>query len=521
MGRETARTRTLVLWCPDWPAASAAADGGLEPNTPVAVLHANRVAACTAVARAQGVRRGLRKREAQARCPELYVAEVDADRDARAFEPVVAAVEQVVPGVEILRPGLLAVPAHRAARYFGGEHAVAEPLINAGAVAGAECQVGIADALAPAVVAAKQGRIVEPGQDRAFLTSLPIRVLTDEPSLAGEGRDELVDLLRRLGITTLGAFAELSRSDVASRFGPDAVAAHRMARAEPQRAAARREVLREFAVEAHCDPPIDRVDAAAFAGRRLAERLHAGLAAASAACTRLTIFAATSEGEEHERTWRCAEPLTAAATADRVRWQMDGWLSGRGAARLTGPIVLLRLDPVEMPDAGGLQPGLFGGAGEARERAARAVSRVQGLLGGDAVLCGAVCGGRGPAERVTLSTWGEKPPTQRDPSAPWPGRLPAPAPSVLLAEDAVLRDHTGEPVGVTGRGAFTAEPAALAWRKSEWAVTGWAGPWPVDEHWWDAAEALRAARAQVLTAGGPALLLLCRGGAWTVEGVYG
>ncbi|QDQ96709.1 DNA polymerase Y family protein [Tomitella fengzijianii] len=515
------RERTLALWCPDWPAVSAAADADLSPGEPVAVLHANRVVACTAVARAQGVRRGLRKREAQARCPGLHVAELDAARDARAFEPVVSAVEQLVPGVEILRPGLLAVAAHRAVRYFGGEHAVAEPLIDAVAAAGAECQVGIADALATAVVAAKRGRRVEPGDDGAFLAELPVGVLAEEPALAPPERADLVDLLRRMGIRSIGGFAALPRGDVASRFGADGTAAHRVARAEPQRPPAPRTVPAELAVQAACDPPIDRVDAAAFAGRRLAERLHTALAAAGAACTRLAIHAATSEGEEHHRVWRCAEPLTPAATADRVRWQMDGWLTGRGAARPTGPIVLLRLEPVELVAAGALQMGLFGGAGEALDRARRAVSRVQGLLGGDAVRFGVLSGGRGPSEQVTLRAWGDQAVPAHDPSAPWPGRLPAPAPVELCAEEAGLLDGAGGPVGVTGRGLFTAEPAVLVWRGRARPVTGWAGPWPVDEHWWDPAAGLRAARAQVLAEGVPAVLLLCRGGEWTVEGVYG
>lgn len=515
--------RTLALWCPDWPAVSAAADADLSPSEPVAVFSANRVVACTAVARSSGVRRGLRRREAQARCPALHVEAVDEDRDARLFEPVVAAVEAVVPGVEILRAGLLVVSANRAVRYFGDEHAVAEPLIDAVSSVGIESQVGIADGLATAVVAAKRARLVEPGDDARFLASLPVSVLTDEPALAAPGRSDLVDLLRRMGIRTLGGFAALPRSDVASRFGADAVAAHRMACGESLRPPAPRAIPAEMVVETACDPPIDRVDMAAFAGRRLADRLHTVLAAADVACMRLAIHAVTEAGEEHSRMWRCAEPLTPAGTADRVRWQMDGWLSGTNAARPTSPITVLRLEPVEVAAAGDLQLGLFGGAGEARDRARRAVSRVQGLLGGDAVRMGVVSGGRGPAERVTMLPWGDQPVPERDPSAPWPGRLPAPAPSRLCAEgeEAGLVDAAGRPVGVTGRGLFTAGPRVLLWRRREWAVMGWAGPWPVDEHWWDPAEAARMARAQVLADEAPALLLLCRGGAWSVEGIYG
>lgn len=519
----------MALWCPDWPAVAAAADRDLSPALPVAVTSANRVLACTAVARAAGVRRGLRRREAQSRCPELHVLAVDADRDARMFEPVVGVVEAVVPGVEILRPGLLVLSANRASRYFGDEHGVAEPLIDAVAAVGVECQVGIADELATAVVAAKRARIIGPGDGPAFLAPLPLSALVDEPSLAGPEREGLVDLLRRMGIRTLGDFAALARTDVASRFGADAVRAHRMACGEGGRAPAPRSIAVELAVEKACEPPIDRVDMAAFAGRELAEALHTGLAAAGVACTRLLIHAVTEAGEEHSRTWRCAEPLTPAGTADRVRWQMDGWLSGKNAAKPSAGIARLRLEPVEVASAGALQLGLFGGAGEGQDRARRAVSRVQGLLGGDAVQIGVRSGGRGPAEQITLLPWGDQLLPRSDPAAPWPGRLPEPAPSLLIAElereTVDLLDGAGHPVGVTARGMFTAEPRALRWMRKVWRVERWAGPWPVDEGWWDPVAGLRAARAQVLPVSGeesaPALLLICGGGAWRVEGVYG
>ena len=77
-----------------------------------------------------------------------------------------------------------------------------------------------------------------------------------------------------MGIRTIGQFAALSRTDVASRFGADAVAAHRFARGEPNRGPSGREPPPELDAVMDCDPPIDRVDAAAFAGRSLAGTLH-------------------------------------------------------------------------------------------------------------------------------------------------------------------------------------------------------------------------------------------------------
>ncbi|WP_205781662.1 DNA polymerase Y family protein [Mycobacterium alsense] len=520
-------SRVLAIWCMDWPAVAAAVAADLPATAPIAVTLANRVIACSSAARAAGVRRGLRRREAAARCPQLHVATADADRDARFFEGVVAAVDDLVPRAEVLRPGLLVLPVRGAARYFGSETQAAERLIDAVAAAGAECQVGIADRLSTAVFAARAGRIVEAGGDARFLAALSIRQLATEPSLSGPGREELTDLLWRMGIRTIGQFAALSRTDVTSRFGADGVAAHRFARAEPERGPSGREPPEELEAVLDCDPPVDRVDAAAFAGRSLAGALHRALMAAGVGCTRLAIHAVTANGEERQRVWRCAEPLTEDATADRVRWQLDGWLSNRRAQdRPTSPITLLRLRAVEVVSAGALQLPLWGGLGEEdRMRARRALVRVQGLLGPEAVRVPVLSGGRGPAERITLTPLGDEPVPQVDPGLPWPGRLPEPSPTVLLDDPVELVDAQGNPIRVTSRGMFSADPVRLTAPGRDERLRWWAGPWPVDERWWDDRSGAgqgesRTARAQVLLEDERAFLLCYRRRRWYLEGSY-
>jgi protein ImuB len=51
-------------------------------------------------------------------------------------------------------------------------------------------------------------------------------------------------------------------------------------------------------------------------------------------------------------------------------------------------------------------------------------------------------------------------------------------------------------------------------------VVAWAGPWPVEERWWDAGGARRLARLQVVTADGQAWLVACERGRWWVEAAY-
>jgi protein ImuB len=86
---------------------------------------------------------------------------------------------------------------------------------------------------------------------------------------------------------------------------------------------------------------------------------------------------------------------------------------------------------------------------------------------------------------------------------------------------AVVEDAAGVPVGVTGRHMVTAAPARLSVDgRPAVAVTAWAGPWPVDERWWEPAGGRRRARFQMATASGPAWLLAVEGGRWWVEAVY-
>ncbi|WP_433797467.1 DNA polymerase Y family protein [Actinoplanes sp. CA-252034] len=557
--------RTLLVWCPDWPVVAAEIVVGVMASEPVAVFAGNRVLACSEAARREGVRRGLRRREAQGRCPRLVVVEHDPGRDARAFEPVVAAVEEVVAGVEVLRPGVCAAAVRGPARYFGGEEAAAERVVEQVALACAvESQIGIADGVFAAGIAARTGRVVEAGGSRAFLSPVPIDAL-EEP--------QLTDLLKRLGVVTLGDFAALPPGDVLTRFGFEGALAHRLASGGDVRPLAVRRPPPDLAVEETYDETLDRVDVAAFAGRVLAERLHERLAAHGLACTRLGIEAVTADGQELVRVWRHDGMLTSAAIAERVRWQLDGWLTGARRGRVAQPtagLVRLRLVPDGVLAHVGLQPGLWGETGAGRERAHRAFSRVQGLLGPESVLTPVLGGGRSPDDQVRLVPWGDEREPERPaadqtepipgidtvpllgagseertaagftmievgrkrrrgkaarpaPLPPWPGRLPRPAPAVVPAHPlpAAVYDEAGAPVGVSARLEVTGVPATLRIdRRQPVAIIGWAGPWPVDERWWAPGEARRRARFQMLLEDGRALLLSLAGGHWMVEAIY-
>ncbi|HEY3715811.1 MAG TPA: DNA polymerase Y family protein [Jatrophihabitantaceae bacterium] len=506
----------IAVWCPDWPVTAACSDTGmpdLSDQGPVAVVTANRVVACSHEARTSGVRRGLRRREAQARCPELAVLPRNEAAEARLFEPIVLALESIAPGVEVTRPGLAAIGVRGPTRYFGSETGVLHALSRAvGAAPAVEAPgagittstalIGVADGSFAAEQAARQGVIVPAGESPPFLADLPVSTL--DPS----GDSPLIDLLRRLGLRTLGAFAALPGGEVHTRFGPDGAWAHRQAGGHDDRPLAARRPPAELVATLDLEPPVDRVDTVAFSARAMAEQFIGDLAGHGLACACLELQVLTENGEETVRRWRHAGVLSTVDVVDRIRWQLEGWLRG-GEHPPSGGVTRLRLLPIETVPLGVHQQALWGGSGADDERAHRALARVQTLLGHGSVLTPMIDGGRDPLQRTRLVPWGDAPVPEHSPEHPWPGHLPAPAPSVLIDPPRPVRvlDATGRTVTVDERGVVPSPPATFVLGRESLPVTSWAGPWPVDERWWTPDATVKVARFQLVDVAGRAYLV--------------
>ena len=324
------------------------------------------------------------------------------------------------------------------------------------------CKVGVADGLFAAGLAARmapagEALVVAKGGSAEFLAPLSVKVL--------DNRADLADLLVRLGLKTLGDFAALPASSVLGRFGAEGLSAHRLARGLAERPVRGRVPPPDWVIAAELDPPADQLHAAAFLGKALAEELHGRLTGAGLVCTRLAIEAETEYGTSLRRSWRHDGALSAGAIGERVRWQLEGWAqaSQAGAAAQAGRITRLALVPEEVRPDDGRQLGFWGNDAGAASRAARALARVQGLLGPGAALTAVLQGGRDYTEQVLLVPWGEPREPLRPGSPPWPGRLPGVAPAIVHQPPlpAQLLDEAGDPVSVASRGNASAPPARL------------------------------------------------------------
>jgi protein ImuB len=504
--------RQLIALVPDWPVLAA----GVPYAHPVAVIEHGRVYATSPAARAYGVRRGQRRREAEARAPGLVCCARDFGAEARAFEPVARVLGELTPALELTRPGLCALPARASARYFGGEEAVADlvrsavtPLLPSTG----QLRVGIADTRLAAVLAARSDALVAPGADAAFLAPFPVAVL---PSAS------LVSVLIALGITTLGALVEIGEGAIGARFGTEGIEAWRAAAGLEHEPLMLGTPPDELVCTTLLDPPAERVDAIAFATRTMTEEFTRRLADRGLSCASVAIVLESEHAERLARIWRTPRPLRAERLAEAIRWQLEGWLAtGAGTEAPTAGITLVRLSAQSLFPATGDQLTFDGAPSPRRLRAERALERLGALLGPGALLRAQIGGGRDPAAQVAFANWGEDASPPPEPG-PWPGDIGPPSPTVVYLHPHVcaLVDEKGGPVAVTGRGAMRDPPVALQVEGSGTrGVVGFAGPWLYEEGWWTR-RGRRCARLQVVLEDGTAHLCALEQGQWWLEATY-
>jgi protein ImuB len=476
---------------------------GWPSDEPVLVID-DRVTGASEEVVAAGVTLGMPRREAEALAPFATVVARDLADETRRFEPVVMAVEELVPRVEVVAPGLLYVPIEGAVRFYGGETELAGRIIAEmermmGGVRGGEALVGVADgpfAARWAAAMAQVGVAMVVNDTIRFLSNLDLSTLRE--SMGGE---EMIDTFRWLGITTLGDLARLPRDALATRFGDPGAMAHRLASGE-DRMVDPREIPADLAVVMEFEDPLEGLDSVAFAARILAERLSKGLRQAGVAPHTVTIGMGSGSGLIRERVWRSADPFTERALTDRVWWQLRAWVETTG---VPGGITSLRIRPDDLSGEG-RQLGLFTDESTLIETE-RALARAQALVGPEGVLQGVAQGGRMPGERVLWSRWGEElGPVERDPTAPWPGATPAPSPALVPGDLRPIQLEWDEGMPSRVRLGSRWEP-----------ILTWSGPWRLSGRWWVGEGDVD--RYQLVTSAGAFLCAVTPDGAY-LAGIY-
>ncbi|MCY3827539.1 MAG: DNA polymerase Y family protein [Rhodospirillaceae bacterium] len=234
--------RAISVWLPYWPIdrlrraqRSAAPPSRAPPAEPIPFAltapgrHGTVLTAVNRQARAEGLAPGMRLADARALLPRLAAAEARPEEDRRALARLALWCNRFTPCCAVdsgdgprgaeggakggAENGLL-LDIAGCAHLFGGEAAMAAAVEARLADLSIEAQTGLADTPAAAWALARFGRDgrrrAAPGATLAALAPLPVEALRIAP---GDAR-----LLRRLGLTTIGAAAALPRAALARRF---------------------------------------------------------------------------------------------------------------------------------------------------------------------------------------------------------------------------------------------------------------------------------------------------------------
>jgi len=491
--------RSLVLFFPAWSVVTATWDEGLPEATrglPLAIMDSTAVLECSLEATAVGVRRGMKRREVHSVSPEVLLVAHNPTRDSVFFDRVRVWISHWVPQHAVLEPGLLAFQAKGLARFYGGEEAAGEFLINAARshAPPLDARVGVADDVFSAVLAAQHATLenpvvcVPPGGSAKFLAGHDVRVLGDEAT---------VSLLLRLGIATVGAFVALGEDAIRQRFG--AIGQHLYLRAigvtrgrlslggAPIDPVQRIELAEPYAL----------VDQVAFGIRAATEDYIQRLTRAGYVCTKVRIDIEFDQGPAHHRVWIHPRFFSAAELVDRVRWQLEQCARDTPSTQEYPPgVISVTYHALDPEDIVAHEPGLWGSGPDARVH--QVFSRVQGLVGFHGVLTAHTQIGRLPQDSQLLSAWGEKNP-HATVSTSLPGALPTPLPATVFhsPSSVELVGDQEQKVVVVGA-ALSANPVQMAWKNRRIRIDSWAGPWPVCESWWDPDASRNLYRLQLL-----------------------
>jgi hypothetical protein len=143
-----------------------------------------------------------------------------------------------------------------------------------------------AGAVAPAVAPVVAGgevplHVVEPGTDAEFLAPLPAGLLSRDPVVRGR--------LERFGLRVIGQVAELPRSALVARFGPDGELIHARSRGEETDPFRPRRAPERMAMALPIDPPVADVEGLRFVLHRLTAAFGDQLDARGAAAAHATL----------------------------------------------------------------------------------------------------------------------------------------------------------------------------------------------------------------------------------------
>jgi protein ImuB len=447
----------------------------------------------------------------------LHHGQLGEEHSFRIFEHVVRSVMSVAPLVEVESVGVIAIAARGPSRYFGGDTAVAERLHHLCEQANTNTSwgIGIAHSRFAATVAAhvSVGRqrpcVIDPAISEEFLRAVPVGSLAQVGGISAD----TVGLLQRLGLRTCGDVYVIGEVALIDRFGTEGKQIFRLVSGAEVRHLAPGAPPSDFATSIEFETPLSSAAHVVAHTRLCIDAMASAISSAGQQCTRLLIVSETDHAEHNSRIWAEPRGFTAAAIAQRVSVQSEGWLSqvDTDPDAPTSGVVRVQFTPLECREVLVTQPLLWGGHQENTERASRAVSMALASSGAVHITVPQWEGGRDVATvysrlPVSLVDLGDAVAAEQrvevghGAARHWSGSVPQPSPALVAVQAPSVRvtDAQNQPVVVTGRHELSSTPAFVYLAEKQYNVLHTAGPWPVEERWWDPLRRRRHVRMQLL-----------------------
>jgi len=280
---------------------------------PVAILDESlpkpMIVEATGIARAHGVTAGLTSTQAMARCREIIIVTRSPVQEAAAHEAILQCCFLFSPYVEATAPGTFTLDLK--GQSDGGNEVFGKKLLAVLEQLGLKAQVGVATTPRVALYAAHSALpFLRVGDANDFLNKLPLETLNPRP--------QLLDILHRWGIRTLGEFIALGKNALAERLGAEALQLLEHASCEENRPLHLTQPREVFEESFEFETEIESLEPLLFLLRRFVEQLSLRLALSSFAAQELVLRLTLEEGSVYERNFKIPAPTTAHDVLFRV-----------------------------------------------------------------------------------------------------------------------------------------------------------------------------------------------------------
>ncbi len=464
--------------------------------------------------------------------------------DASGFSKVVNILEEFSYNAFMVVPGEAAMLSSSAVSYFKSETNLVKQITDKlTALLHRPINIGISNGLFAAKLAALHNAIVQKDKLKDFLSPLSVMFLPDR---------QISDFLLKLGVKTLGEFANIKDSLVLERLGLSGKWCHGLAsgNATDLPAKQQQKVFSEYIV---FEPPSFSYEQIFFRINKLSEAFIDSITKHGLLVISIQIKIEFETLKTFEKTWYSSLLFTKKNLTDRLRWTLE-LLQPESAVE---KIEFIALDTVSN---GSFQDNFFSTTVQndiAKNdiKLTKVLDHLEILLGSSNVYKPSIGPSRYPdctIEKIPRSLRTQIPYLKDTPATdkadihkpenlafgtftsqelfypidkllrPWPSSIPAFYPSIFYEKPITIKvvNRLGHDILISSKAIISDIPYFILSYGFKKKISDTFGPWPITEYWWNRSKLKRLAYLQLITDDQIALLVYSLKQKWYLVGIY-